>query len=694
MNEDKPAVMPPVPPFVRFVCSAVPMVFDDSLSYYEALCALWKYVQDMTDVINNNATLEEEYIEKFNELKSFVDNYFDNLDVQEEINNKLDQMAEDGTLEEIMAHYLEAITVWSFDTVADMKLSTNLVDGSYARTAGFHSVGDDGGALYRISDTGVADEMGVIEVGSVYAHIVVESTATPEMFGAYGDNTHDDQDSINACLQSNASYIKFNGDKTYLVKGYETGQTEGGTLAALSAQSGIVVTSNKVIDLGFATIKCIPNGRQNYNIFTLQDVSNVVIQNGIIVGDVGSHTGATGEWGYGVALRKTSNITLKNLTISKCWGDGINLKAYHDDDLGENTYITILSCKCLDNRRQGMSLEHGENITIADSSFNETGKTATTAPSAGLDIEPSSAETVSKVNITNCEFNSNKGSGVILMDTTTTSDLSTHNVYDIVIDGCDILENLGNNTSTPLYVNKAKDYTVKNCNVSKSSSSSYWQFVNYLGGEGHILNNNFYNVNITFRPDMMANGYLEIKDNTFYQTVSIQYNRCIEQLSYSGTNTGNRVRISGNKFIIDPTQNNLNVAGFIMVASNGFKFAEIDNNYCQYSKSAIRVGVACSIHDNVIVGCQDACITTLDNASTIEINANHFERCGWNSYVASPIFTSASNHAVITNNNYFKYFLNSELDIDSPSYADSVSQWKTTAPAVLVSENNNIVASS
>lgn len=98
---DNPQKMPPVPPFVRFVASAVPMVFDNSMSYYEALCALWAYIQSMTDVINNNATLEEEYIEKFDELKSFVDNYFDNLDVQEEIDHKLDEMTEDGTLQQI-----------------------------------------------------------------------------------------------------------------------------------------------------------------------------------------------------------------------------------------------------------------------------------------------------------------------------------------------------------------------------------------------------------------------------------------------------------------------------------------------------------------------------------------------------------------------------------------------------------------
>lgn len=119
MNEDKPEKMPPVPPFVRFVASAVPMVFDDSLSYYEALCALWKYVQGMTDVINNNATLEEEYILKFNELKSYVENYFENLDVQEEINNKLDQMVEDGDLQEIIEFYFKN----RFHKASDLGLS-------------------------------------------------------------------------------------------------------------------------------------------------------------------------------------------------------------------------------------------------------------------------------------------------------------------------------------------------------------------------------------------------------------------------------------------------------------------------------------------------------------------------------------------------------------------------------------------
>ena len=181
----------PVPPFVRFVASAVPMVFDNSLSYYECLCALWKWMQDnLVDVINNNATVTEHYIDLdletrtlFNQLKTYVDTYFDNLDVQDEINNKLDAMAEAGTLQEIITAYIQSNVAWTFDTVADMKLATNLVDGSYAQTLGFHAVNDGGGALYKITSTGTANEMDIIAVGSLFANLVLSDGMNSAQFG-------------------------------------------------------------------------------------------------------------------------------------------------------------------------------------------------------------------------------------------------------------------------------------------------------------------------------------------------------------------------------------------------------------------------------------------------------------------------------------------------------------------------------
>lgn len=189
---------PNVPCFVTYCATLIPTVFDNSLSYYEALCALAKWMQDnLVNVVNNNAAVTEQYIKLTEELQSYVENYFENLDVQDEIDHKLDEMAAAGTLQEIIASYLEANVAWTFDTVADMKLATNLVDGSYAMTLGFHAIGDGGGALYKITDTGTANEMDVIAVDALYATLV-PTEANPLQFGAYGDGTQDDTLEIQA----------------------------------------------------------------------------------------------------------------------------------------------------------------------------------------------------------------------------------------------------------------------------------------------------------------------------------------------------------------------------------------------------------------------------------------------------------------------------------------------------------------
>ena len=66
--------------------------------------------------VNDTVT---EYIEKFTELKDFVDDYFDNLDVQEEINNKLDEMAEDGSLAMVLASRSYYVNPKTFGAVGD-----------------------------------------------------------------------------------------------------------------------------------------------------------------------------------------------------------------------------------------------------------------------------------------------------------------------------------------------------------------------------------------------------------------------------------------------------------------------------------------------------------------------------------------------------------------------------------------------
>lgn len=113
----------------EFWCQKVlPLVYDDSLSYYEVLCKLVKTIddlikavtQDFKDVDTKLKTLETE-IEKnesaivelqksYKVLKKYVDDYFDNLDVQSEINAKIDSMVASGELADVLQPQLNVLT--------------------------------------------------------------------------------------------------------------------------------------------------------------------------------------------------------------------------------------------------------------------------------------------------------------------------------------------------------------------------------------------------------------------------------------------------------------------------------------------------------------------------------------------------------------------------------------------------------
>lgn len=101
--------------FTNYIYKAIPLAFDESLSYYETLCGLLYYLKNtILPTINNNADAIIEIQNLMEQLQNYVDNYFKNLDVQQEINNKLDEMAEDGTLSTLLNNLM--ITKGTFRT--------------------------------------------------------------------------------------------------------------------------------------------------------------------------------------------------------------------------------------------------------------------------------------------------------------------------------------------------------------------------------------------------------------------------------------------------------------------------------------------------------------------------------------------------------------------------------------------------
>ena len=122
-----------------------------SLTYEEQLLWFYNFLnQQIIPTINTSSQAVQELQNLFVKLQTYVNDYFDNLDVQEEINNKLDDMTEDGTLQEIIADYLNSRAIFGYSNVEEMKQATNLKIGSYAKTMGFYEANDNGSALYKI----------------------------------------------------------------------------------------------------------------------------------------------------------------------------------------------------------------------------------------------------------------------------------------------------------------------------------------------------------------------------------------------------------------------------------------------------------------------------------------------------------------------------------------------------------------
>ena len=97
-------------PFGKMCCSLgmIPTSYKVSMTYEEQLMWLCNYLENtVIPTVNHNTDVTNEVQNLFNQLHDYVEHYFDNLDVQQEINNKLDAMAEDGTLINIIAPYLQ-----------------------------------------------------------------------------------------------------------------------------------------------------------------------------------------------------------------------------------------------------------------------------------------------------------------------------------------------------------------------------------------------------------------------------------------------------------------------------------------------------------------------------------------------------------------------------------------------------------
>ena len=238
-------------PFVNYMQKVIPLAFNESLSYYEQLCLILNYIKnEITPSLN---TLIDEYSDVVNsveKLEKYIDDYFNSEDfnnkVTTAIDTKLNAMANSGELENIITAYLKLNALICFDTIALMKASTNLTNGSYVKTYGSTEFNNKKGAFYKVrtkQESDVVDEVNIIELyNNLVAVLILQDD-----FDSLQTQVNNLSDSLNTTNQKvNELETGLNTTNTNVSNVQNDLNTTNNNVSALETQ-----TNNNTLNLRF-----------------------------------------------------------------------------------------------------------------------------------------------------------------------------------------------------------------------------------------------------------------------------------------------------------------------------------------------------------------------------------------------------------------------------------------------------------
>lgn len=150
-------------------------------------------------------------------------------------------------------------------------------------------------------------------------------------------------------------------------------------------------------------------------LITISDSRNLVLEghSAVLAMQKKDYTGAgykKGEWRHGIAIQKSSNISILGLTIRDTGGDGIYIGQRSLETVCEN--ITLKNLVLDNNHRQGISVTAVKNLLLENCQLKGTNGTP---PMAGIDFEPNSnLYGLTGCVIRNCVFEKNSGPGILV----------------------------------------------------------------------------------------------------------------------------------------------------------------------------------------------------------------------------------------------------------------------------------------
>jgi polygalacturonase len=174
------------------------------------------------------------------------------------------------------------------------------------------------------------------------------------------------------------------------------------------------------------------NSKDRAYVLMLFKVSNVEISGGQIVGDRDNHLGTTGEWGHAIQVLGSTGVVIRDIHISKCWGDGVCVGGAMVANSAPipSRSVTIANIVSTGNRRHGLTIANAHGVRVYDSEFSNCHGLSF---GCGIDIEPSNSNTASDIRIENCLLDNNQANGIMVYKRVST----------VTIKRCTITSNAG-----------------------------------------------------------------------------------------------------------------------------------------------------------------------------------------------------------------------------------------------------------